>query len=201
MIGLANAIFDDESSEENKHMLRLLETTGIHSLEMINELLKSGLADENETIVKQPLDIKGLLRDSVELLQFKANEKQQQIIFDGGDKPIITTVNHEKIWRVFNNLIVNAIKFSHAKGQIKVSISAGQDILIAIADNGIGIHDKDKDKIFEMFTPAKRVGTDGEQPFGLGLSISKRIIENHNGQLWFESQTNAGTTFYIRLPL
>ncbi|MES2376814.1 MAG: ATP-binding protein [Bacteroidota bacterium] len=203
MIGLANAISDGESSDENKHMLKLLEATGIHSLEMINGLLKSGLADENEVLIKQPLDIKELLRDSVELLQFKANEKKQQIIFESSEGPIVTNINHEKIWRVFNNLIVNAIKFSYEGGLIYVSIKTtdSRKILIAIADNGMGIPDKDKDAIFEMFTPAKRVGTDGEQPFGLGLSISKRIIENHEGKLWFESSPGFGTTFYIELPL
>jgi signal transduction histidine kinase len=203
MIGLASAISNEESSEENKHLLKLLEASGIHSLEMINELLKSGLADENETLIKQPLDIKELLRDSVELLQFKANEKKQQIIFESADTPIVNNINHEKIWRVFNNLIVNAIKFSYEGGLIYVSIKTtdSNKILIAIADNGMGIPDKDKDAVFEMFTPAKRAGTDGEQPFGLGLSISKRIIENHDGRLWFESSPGFGTTFYVELPL
>jgi signal transduction histidine kinase len=204
MIGLANAIIEDESSEENKHMLKLLETTGMHALEMINELLKFNLADENEPMSKQQLDIKELLRDSVELLQYKASEKKQQIIFESGDEPIIVDINHEKIWRVFNNLIVNAIKFSYVGGMIFVSIkviSQKNGILISIADNGMGIPDKDKDKIFEMFTSAKREGTDGEQPFGLGLSISKRIVENHDGKLWFESSAGFGATFYIELPL
>ncbi|MDB5002821.1 MAG: hypothetical protein JWQ34_1046 [Mucilaginibacter sp.] len=204
MIGLANAVIEGESSEENKHLLKLLEATGMHSLEMINELLKSGLAEEDEPMVKQRLDINELLRDSVELLQFKANEKKQQIIFKSSETPIITSINHEKIWRVFNNIIVNAIKFSYEGGMILVNIKAIADkgkILIAIADNGMGIPDQDKDNIFEMFTSAKRVGTDGEQPFGLGLSISKRIIESHNGKLWFESSPGFSTTFFIELPL
>jgi signal transduction histidine kinase len=202
MIGLAQSASEGEMPEESKHMLRLLEDTGTHSLKMINELLSSGLADENETMSKQKLDIKELLRDSVELLQFRANEKKQQIIFESGGEPIVTNVNHEKIWRVFNNLIVNAIKFSYEGGMIFVSIkvTAVGNVLITIADNGMGIPDKDKDSIFEMFTPAKRLGTDGEQPFGLGLSISKRIVENHGGRLWFESSPGFGTTFYIELP-
>ena len=203
MIGLAAAVSDGELSEEKKHMLKLLEATGMHSLEMINELLNSGLADENEVMAKQQLDIKALLHDSVELLQFKANEKKQKIVFESNGSPIITNINHEKIWRVFNNLIVNAIKFSYEGGLIYASIKTidNAKILISIADNGMGIPDKDKDAIFEMFTPAKREGTDGEQPFGLGLSISKRIIENHEGRLWFESSPGFGTTFYIELPL
>ncbi|WP_345214243.1 ATP-binding protein [Mucilaginibacter gynuensis] len=202
--GLAAMLLDeDEFSDDSRHLLQLIESTGIHSMEMINELLKSGLADENEVMATQEIDVKELLRDSVELLQFKANEKQQQIIFDADDTPLVTHINHEKIWRVCNNLIVNAIKFSHTGGIIKTSIHLSGDerhIILSVADNGIGIADKDKDSIFEMFSPAKRVGTNGEQPFGLGLSISKKIIEKHHGKIWFESTPNVGTVFYIELP-
>ena len=205
MTGLAAMLLgEDEFSGESKHMLKLIETTGIHTMEMINEMLKSGLADENEVLQVELIDLKSLLFDSVELLQFKANEKRQRIVFASDDTPVMGRVNHEKIWRVFNNLIVNAIKFSHEDSVINVGITCINNdkkcILISIADNGIGIPEKDKDSIFEMFTPAKRVGTNGEQPFGLGLSISKRIIEKHNGKIWFVSTPGTGTTFYIELP-
>jgi len=200
--GLASVLIeDDDFSEENKTMLKLIETTGMHSMEMINELLKTGLADENEKLVKQRLDLRSLLYDSVELLQFKAADKQQQILFESDGTPVMTEVNHEKIWRVINNLIVNAIKFSHIGGTIKVGIRHNnKHILISVADNGIGIPADQKETVFEMFTPAKKVGTDGEQPFGLGLSISKKIIEMHRGRIWFVSNVDIGTTFYIELP-
>lgn len=192
---------EDEFSEENKGILKLIETTGLNSMKMINELLNSGLADENEKLVTQRIDLNSLLYDSVELLQFRAQEKQQTIIFNHINTPIIAEVNHEKIWRAINNLIVNAIKFSHISGIIRVGIqSENKRILISVADNGIGIPADQKDSVFEMFTPAKKNGTDGEQPFGLGLSISKKIVEMHNGNIWFESNAGNGTIFYIELP-
>lgn len=202
MTGLAAVLLaEDDFTDDNRHMLHLIESTGIHSMEMIGELLKTGLADENEPLVTEMVDVKNLLYDSVELLQFKAAEKQQQIIFDGTDQPLMCRINQEKIWRVFNNLIVNAIKFSHEDTQIKVGILQEQNrILVSVADSGIGIPDKNNEAIFEMFTPAKKVGTKGEQPFGLGLSISKRIIEMHRGKIWFISKEGAGTTFYIEIP-
>lgn len=202
MTGLAAVLLaEDDFTEENRHMLQLIQSTGIHSMEMISELLKNGLADENEVLATEIVDVKALLYDSVELLQFKAAEKQQQLIFDGTEQPVMCRISQEKIWRVFNNLIVNAIKFSYEETQIKVAIvQEPHKIIVSIADSGIGIPDKNKDAIFEMFTPAKRVGTSGEQPFGLGLSISKRIIEKHRGKIWFTSKQGTGTTFYIELP-
>ncbi|ASU34902.1 hypothetical protein MuYL_3017 [Mucilaginibacter xinganensis] len=200
--GLAAMLMvEDELSEDSKTMVKLIETTGIHSLEMINELLKTGLANENEHLVKQRIDLKSMMRDSVELLQFQAKGKHQQIIFDNNDFPIMADVNYEKIWRVINNLIVNAIKFSYQGGIIKVNIKEENNrISISVADNGIGIPDDQKDAVFEMFTPAKKNGTFGEQPFGLGLSISKKIIDLHNGKIWFENNGNKGTVFYVELP-
>jgi signal transduction histidine kinase len=202
MTGLAAMLLgEDEFNEENRHMLQLIESTGIHTMEMISELLKSGLDDENQPVEVTMLDLRSLLYDSVELLRFKAAEKEQQIIFESSEEPIMAPVNHEKIWRVFNNLIVNAIKFSHEKSIIKVSIQHQADhVLVSVADSGIGIAGKDKESVFEMFTSAKRVGTGGEQPFGLGLSISKRIVEKHRGKIWFESEPGVGTTFFIELP-
>lgn len=203
MVGMAAVLLtEDEFSAENRHMLQLIESTGMHSMEMINALLKTGLADENEQEVTTAIDLRSLLYDSVELLQFKASEKGQQIIFEGDDVPVIVNANHEKLWRVFNNLIVNAIKFSYEAGIIKVAIKTENGCaVISISDNGIGIPPGQKDSVFEMFTPAKKAGTHGEQPFGLGLSISKRIIEKHRGKIWFVSNAGAGTTFYIALPL
>ncbi|NCD71940.1 tetratricopeptide repeat-containing sensor histidine kinase [Mucilaginibacter agri] len=202
MTGLATVLLsEDDLSDDNRQMIKLIETTGIYSMEMIAELLKSGLAEDDGVLKKHVLDIKALLYDSVELLQFKAKEKSQTIVFDSGDKPIMANINHEKIWRVFNNLIVNAIKFSHDGGIINVGIKQQKDtVLISIADNGIGIPESEKESIFEMFTSAKKFGTNGEQPFGLGLSISKRIVEKHQGRIWFESNPGEGTTFYLELP-
>lgn len=202
MTGLASMLMvEDEFSDDSKHMLKLIETTGLHSMEMINELLKSGLDNDDEPLVTQKLDLRAMLYDSIELLQFRAKEKNQEIILESDNVAVMAEINHEKIWRVINNLIVNAIKFSYTGSKIKVGIKAdGKNILIWVADNGVGIPAENKELVFEMFTPAKRNGTQGEQPFGLGLSISKKIIELHSGKIWFEDNAGNGTVFFIRLP-
>ncbi|HEX7365578.1 MAG TPA: tetratricopeptide repeat-containing sensor histidine kinase [Pelobium sp.] len=203
MAGIASVLlYDDELDEDSKKMLKLIETTGLHSIEMINELLKTGLADEDAPIEVQKLDLQALLFDSGELLQFKANEKRQKIIFEDNDaEPVFAMVNYEKVWRVINNLVVNAIKFSLIGGTIKIGVKEyGASVVVYVKDNGIGIAEKDQDKVFDMFTEAKRAGTNGEQPFGLGLSISKKIMEKHKGKIWFEPNPEGGTIFYLEFP-
>ncbi|HEX8278517.1 MAG TPA: ATP-binding protein, partial [Segetibacter sp.] len=68
-----------------------------------------------------------------------------------------------------------------------------------IEDSGIGIPDSLKSKVFDMFTEAKRPGTAGEKPYGLGLSICRQIVEAHGGSICFESEEGKGTTFFVRL--
>jgi signal transduction histidine kinase len=201
--GLASMMLDeegDEFSEDSRHALKLIESTGNNTMDMINELLKSGLDDEDEPMATEKVNLKKLLFDSVELLRFKAKAKKQEIIFETDDSPVIARVNSEKMWRVFNNVIVNAIKFSFEGGVIRVGMAVNDNrILIHVADNGIGIPEKNRDSIFEMFTPNKRQGTSGEQPFGLGLSITKKIMEKHGGKIWFVSEPGKGTVFYMEL--
>ncbi len=200
--GLATMLLDEEEklSDDSRQALKLIESTGSNTMDMINELLKSGLDDENEAIVVEETDLKKLLFDSVELLRFKAKAKKQEIVFNADDTPVIAHVNVEKMWRVFNNVIVNAIKFSFEGAAITVGIQQDdKHILISVADKGIGIPEKNRDSIFEMFTPNKRQGTGGEQPFGLGLSITKKIMENHGGKVWFSSEVGKGTVFYLQL--
>ena len=76
-----------------------------------------------------------------------------------------------------------------------------QRILISVTDVGIGIPPEMEEKIFDMFTEAKRPGTAGEQAFGLGLAISKQIVEAHKGKIWFESNRGKGTAFFVELPV
>ena len=116
------------------------------------------------------------------------------------DAPEEILISREKIWRVISNLISNAIKFSAKGSVISVSIKdLKSDVEIAVKDQGIGIPEGMQTKVFNMFTEAKRPGTAGEKSFGMGLSISKQIIDNHDGKIWLESKSGKGSTFYIRL--
>ena len=135
----------------------------------------------------------------VDLLHYKADAKGQYINLQ--TTPVILSVNREKIWRVVSNLIANAIKFSPSGASILVKLEEKEKhVIIAVEDHGIGIPVEIKDKIFDMFTEARRPGTAGEQPFGLGLAISKQIVEAHGGEIWFNSKRDNGTIFYVKLP-
>ncbi len=202
MVGISNLLLEEKRFiEDDREMLQLISSSGENAIEMINQLLNSNLAIENEVLTKERIDIQHLLRQCTELLQYKANEKQQKIIFISGG-PAYLQLSREKIWRVFNNLVVNAIKFSPNHTVVKVVLERlDKSVRVAVIDQGIGVPEADKQRIFEMFTTAKRPGTSGEQPFGIGLSISKQIVESHQGKIWLQSNVDGGTIFYVELPL
>ena len=198
---LTTMMAEDEYTDEQKELINLVKETSENSLELINEILEATNITSVELNLEQ-VDINSLVNNSVELLRFKAAEKGQTIILEPLEKQQELYISREKIWRVISNLISNAIKFSPTGGTIQVNVAqVNHKIVIAVKDNGIGIPDKLKDQVFNMFTSAQRPGTSGEKSFGLGLSICRQIIEKHHGKIWFESDVNIGTTFFVSLPL
>jgi two-component system sensor histidine kinase VicK len=198
---LTAVMADDEYTEEQKEMINLVKETSFNSLELINEILEATNIASIELNLEQ-VEINSLVSNSVELLRFKAAEKNQLILFEPLKLAQELRISREKIWRVISNLISNALKFSPNATLIFVKVEKkNEEVIISVKDNGIGIPEKLKDQVFNMFTSAQRPGTAGEKSFGLGLSICKQIMEKSNGKIWFTSDKENGTIFYISLPL
>jgi two-component system sensor histidine kinase VicK len=135
--------------------------------------------------------------------QYKAaeNDIAKVFIFDAVEDEIFVEIDEYKFNQVLNNLISNAIKFTADGGTITIRIVKGEsNVLITVADNGIGIPEKYHANLFKKFTKARRPGLKGEPSVGLGMSIIKTIVEWHGGKIWFESKVGEGSTFYIEMP-
>lgn len=191
-------IHNKNLSAEEKKMLELLEESNQDALQTISDLLHTKSDDKD--VKKSNTELDKLILESTTLLQYKANEKSQKLITKL--EPVTIPLNREKIRRVIDNLINNAIKFSSPSSEIHVEIvvNDADKVRIKIADNGIGIPEEFKSKIFEMSPELRREGTFGEESFGLGLYICKQIIDQHNGKIWIENNTHSGTIFFIDLP-
>ena len=129
-----------------------------------------------------------------------AASKGIELFEDISNENFYSGIHKSKFKRAVNNILTNAIKFTPANGYIGLSTSQSEhELLIKIKDSGIGIPLSTQPYVFNKLTKAKRTGTDGEKSIGLGLYITKQIIEFHDGQLWFESDEKSGTTFFIKL--
>jgi len=192
---------DIQYTDEQKELLEHIKNACSDALTLSRDILEAADPNRLDAIETEWTNMNKLIKDSISILQFRASEKKQEILLAMPDAPIALSVNKEKIWRVISNLVTNAIKFSPEGARIYVTAKKSKDgIEVSVADNGIGIPNTLKHKVFDMFTEAKRPGTSGERPFGLGLSISRQIVEAHGGTIWFESSVSAGTTFYINIP-
>jgi len=183
--------------EDLKEVFRLIKNACSNSMVLINDVLYQ--KKESTSIRKELVDMKMLLEYCVELLQVKADEKKQNLILDAEDALLM--LNRQKMWRVISNIVNNAIKFSPEHAVIDIKLQRKENIvLLSVRDNGIGIPGELKDKIFSMSPEANRMGTFGEESFGLGLSISRKIVEEHEGKIWFDSSESHGSVFYVELP-
>lgn len=199
VIGLTSLMLEENDlTEDQREIISMINTSGADTLNFINDLLQVQYNKGN--LIKEPVEMHTLLKYCITLLDSKAREKNQELRIS--TIPIEINISREKIWRVMSNLISNAIKFSPHGTTINIKMEEKPlSILIAVEDNGIGIPPEIAEKLFAMNADVQRQGTDGEKSFGLGLAISKQIIEAHNGSIWFESLPGFGTTFFVELPI
>ena len=200
--GAANLLSLEETlSEEGKRMLAMMHRSCDQMLGLIQELLDNRSGQETALLTLEACDMGKLLDECAALLRYKAEEKRQQIRLVGIEQGVVLA-DRNKMWRVFNNLLVNAIKFSPPRSVIRLeAVRKGDRFLVSVADSGIGVPEDMWDRIFDPFTRAGRAGTEGEKSFGLGLSICRQIVEAHQGRIWVESESGRGSTFYVELPI
>lgn len=144
-------------------------------------------------------DLSHLIHESVNIVLPQANNHGIKIIIEG--QPISLTADRGKIKQVLLNLLTNAIKYNRPQGQIRVYTSLYRDsVQIGVQDTGYGLSTESQKQIFQRFFRAKST-SDKTTGTGLGLVITKAIIEAHKGQIWLESQIDVGTTFFFTIPL
>ncbi|MBN2032814.1 MAG: PAS domain S-box protein [Deltaproteobacteria bacterium] len=150
-----------------------------------------------KTLDKKEIDINALLGEVYELVRGDCESKNLHVMFSPDSEKIVVTGDREKLKQVLLNLAKNAGEATMPGGKISLSTSRkGRKVEIAVADEGSGIDDEQKEKIFDPFFTTKKGGT------GLGLSVSKCIVEDHpESTLTFESQKEKGTIFKITMPV
>jgi signal transduction histidine kinase len=153
------------------------------------------------TIRREPVDVAALVSEVAEANRPLAVNKQQTITVSAPPK-IVTMCDTDRIREAIDNLVSNAIKYSPIGGKISVTVSHEDDnTVIRVTDQGAGLSPEDLGRLFGRFQRLSAKPTAGESSTGLGLSIVKRIIDMHGGEVTAASPgPNKGSTFTIVLP-
>lgn len=137
-------------------------------------------------------------------LQPLVSAKRQVLFLDAAPELPMALCDELRSTQILSNLLSNAIKYTPERGRLTIRIAHSPHekvLVLSVSDTGIGITPSDQDKIFHTLFRASNVHDSGESGTGLGLSITKSLVELQNGRIWFESQLNKGSTFYVTFPI
>jgi two-component system sensor histidine kinase VicK len=155
---------------------------------------------EATRLEKHRTDLNTFLHERLEVFRVAAKEKRIALVLDLPAETVFVAIHRDKFGRILDNLLSNALNFTPAEGTIKVRLQAHEGrVRLVVQDTGLGIPAKLQPHVFDKFSAASRPGLYGDTTTGLGLFITKQIVEMHEGEIWLESVENEGTTFYIEL--
>jgi signal transduction histidine kinase/CheY-like chemotaxis protein len=206
VIGFSDVLLDrmfGELNERQDEYVHDIRSAGRHLLELINEILdlskvEAGQMELNVDAVSLPM----LLEDGLAMVRERAARHGIGLKSDVAPGLGALRGDELKLKQVVLNLLSNAVKFTPEGGSVTVTARrVGPDAEVSVRDTGIGIAEAEQDRIFEAFQRGGRAARTTSEGTGLGLTLSKRIIELHGGRLWMESELGVGSTFTFAIPL
>ncbi|MCD5396470.1 MAG: ATP-binding protein [Candidatus Pacebacteria bacterium] len=192
-------------TKEQKEFLEKTYQTNERMIKLVNDLLNVARIEEGRFVYKpKVVEFDQLTKKIFDSLKDLAKKKNlsYELEIKKSKKPKIVKVDVEKITLVIKNLIENAINYTTKEGgRIKVTVERkNNEVLFSVKDTGVGIPKDQQERIFSRFFRGANVVKMETEGTGLGLFISKNIVEAHGGKIWFKSKENKGTTFFFTLP-
>jgi two-component system phosphate regulon sensor histidine kinase PhoR len=196
---LENGMATDEKMK--KEFMARIKKESQNMANLINDILMiSRLETKEAEVIISEVRICPIVNDLIASLKPLASENN--ISIDINCKPIILKANEGQIKELFNNLIVNAIKYNKPGGKVNITVSKeGNDAIFIVEDTGVGIPEESKARVFERFYRVDKGRSKKIGGTGLGLSIVKHIVNYYNGSIKLESELGRGSKFTIRIPL
>lgn len=201
--GFAELLESDMVTDEatKKEFLSRIKKETRSMTNLIDDILMiSKLESKQHEVAFAPLRIKPLIEDIISSLSSVAQLQGISMTLDCED--ITYYANAQQIHQLVNNLMSNAVKYNRENGRVQVTVKQeANNLLIAVADTGIGIPKASQGRVFERFYRVDKGRSKKMGGTGLGLSIVKHIVQFYNGSISLESQVNVGTTITVRLPI
>lgn len=189
-------------NEKQKEILKRSKNNIERLKNIIDELLDISRIERDSLKLHYSLvNLNDLLKDSSEFFKELAQEKGISLNYYFPRDEVNIFIDAERINQVVSNLIDNAIKFTEEDGEIKVEVKILESkVRVGVFDTGVGIAKSDLPQLFNKFIQVSKVTSAERKGVGLGLSITKELVERHGGEIWVESKLGVGSKFYFTLP-
>jgi two-component system sensor histidine kinase/response regulator len=208
IIGFSEVLLSKKMSpadrETNEEFLGYIHISAEHLLHLIDSILDISRIEAGKlTLEPREFNFRVLLEDVKIIVLPMLTAKKQVMTIEVGEGINSVFADEPKMRQIFLNLLSNAHKFTPRGGRIRVSCRMEKPHILhcSVIDNGIGISPQDQQKIFEEFGQVKKTDGDNARGVGLGLSIAKRLVELHGGNVWVVSEPGGGSTFTFTIPL
>lgn len=209
IIGMTEILKETDLSEEQTECVDILTNAGDNLINLINDILDFSRIEAGRLSFQyKPFNLEDLVRKTMTILNAPAKKSQNTLVYEiEPSLPRFVKSDPGRLQQVLINIAGNAVKFT-SKGKVKISVkpyrnnrSGTECLLFAVSDQGPGINREKLQNIFEAFSQADTSSTRSYGGAGLGLAISKGIIDAMKGRIWADSETGKGSTFYFTLPL
>jgi signal transduction histidine kinase len=176
-----------------------IQRTTAQMARLIADLLDVATLDAGKLVLlKEQRDAVLVVRQAAEAFAPTASSREVTVSVDVPDGELIGSLDPDRIAQVLGNLLGNAAKFTHPGGHVTIGVMrSGQDLRFLVRDTGEGIPPEKLETIFDRYA---QIGRADRRGLGLGLYISRRIVEAHGGRLWAESIVGQGSTFFVTVP-
>jgi PAS domain S-box-containing protein len=206
VIGFTSLLLDESLPSELKEYIEGIRAGGEAMMAVINEILEFSRTDKEKIeLDKRPFSLKHCIESSLDMVASKANQKGLSLSYTisyGTPDGIIG--DHGRLRQILVNLLGNAVKFTD-EGRVSVTVCSKpieanrHRILFSVKDTGIGIHPDAMETIFEPFTQVEHILSLKRDGVGLGLPISKKLVELMGGEIWAENDPDQGATFHFTI--
>ncbi|WP_347275568.1 ammonium transporter [Candidatus Kuenenia sp.] len=206
IIGFAEVLRDEIAgslSKDQKEYVNDIHSSGHHLLDMINNILDLSKIETGKMKLQyEEFCIEDAINKTLTIINASANNKGISVYTNIQDNAPPLFADKTKFRQILYNLLSNAVKFTPENGKITINaFQKNKSLQFEIIDTGIGIKPEDKEKLFEAFHQANGSLTREYEGTGLGLHLTKRLVELHGGKIWAESTFGKGSTFFFILPI
>ncbi len=195
-------MLEDEHDEQKRNYLGIVDRNAERLLGLVSDLLFSARLQGGELeLERSDVDLRRLVLQAVESARPRAEAAGVKLEATADEVPVISG-EAARLGQLLDNLVSNAIKFTPPGGRVGVALSAQSGLVhFEVSDTGIGISEQERERLFERFFRSQNALERQIQGTGLGLYISKAIVEAHGGRIGVDSTDGEGTTFVVDLPV